>query len=95
MKVHGDVVCIANLGPAGDNDAGGNPAEDVWEIRFQIERSDPPGLEGFYASLFVQDNGRDDYIDENANPMRATQPNCGEEDQFQLEELQGQVTVHD
>ena len=92
VKVHGNVVCIANLGNSGDQ--GGDPDEDIWEIRFQIERSDPPGLEGRYTSIFVQDAGRQDYIDESAEFSLLTNPNCGDASRYRLEPLRGQVTVH-
>jgi hypothetical protein len=92
-RVHGDVVCIANLGPA-DEESGGEPGEDVWEIRFRVERSDvlPPDV---YGSIFVQDNGRDDYADENFDSALLTNPECGNADEYQLEPHQGQITVHD
>jgi hypothetical protein len=93
-KVHGDVVCIANLGPA-DSETGGAEGVDVWEIRFKIERSSPVDLPGAYASLFVQDNGpRDDYADENFDQQESGNPDCGNVDEFQLEPHQGQITVH-
>jgi hypothetical protein len=92
-RVHGDVVCIANLGPA-DEESGGEPGEDVWEIRFRVERSDvlPPGV---YGSLFVQDNGRDDYADESFDGSLLTDPECGDATEYELEPHQGQITVHD
>jgi hypothetical protein len=95
IKVHGDVVCIANYGPSSGVDGGGNADEDVWEIRFRIERSDPSGFADGYSSLLVQDNGRDDYADENAEAGLFTNPECGEASQFELEPIQGQITVHD
>ena len=94
LRVHGDVVCIAKLAPTGE-DNGGAEGEDIWEIRFQVEHSSVPGLEGYYASLFVQDAGRDDYADENADAALATNANCGEAEEYRLEPHQGQITVHD
>lgn len=92
VKVHGDVVCIANRG--NDGDQGGDPEEDIWEIRFQIERADFP-LPDFpvYSSIVVQDNGREDFIDESAD--QATNRDCGVIDNYRLEDLRGQITVHD
>ena len=84
-KVHGDVVCIADRG------------ENVWEIRFQIERAGPAalaGLEGGYASIFVRDGGRTDEADENFDPSLLANPECGEADEYELEPHQGQITVH-
>jgi hypothetical protein len=95
IKVHGTVVCIADYGPSSEVDGGGNPDEDVWEVRFEITKSDPPGLEGGYASIMVQDNGRDDYADENAASSFFANPNCGNVTQFQLEPVDGQITVHE
>lgn len=95
IKVHGDVVCIADYGPSEDVDGGGNPAEDVWEIRFQITHSDPPGFEGGFASIMVQDNGREDFADENAAGSLFFNPNCGNVTQFELEPIDGQITVHE
>jgi hypothetical protein len=92
-KVHGDVVCIANLGPA-DADSGGAEGVDVWEIRFQVEKSDPELPAPYYASLLVQDNGQDDYADENFDPSAATDPSCGDVTEYQLEPHQGQIKVH-
>jgi hypothetical protein len=98
VRAHGDVVCIANYGPSGE-EGGGNEAEDVWEIRFRIEQSDPalplPPETAAYASLLVQDNGREDFADESAEGDLLFNPNCGEVTQFQLEPHQGQITVHD
>ena len=95
VKVHGEVVCIADYGPSGDVDGGGNEAEDVWEIRFRITKSDPPGAEGGYASIMVQDNGREDFADENASQSLFLNPNCGQVTQFELEPIDGQITVHE
>jgi hypothetical protein len=93
-KVHGNVVCIANLGPA-DAEDGGVAGSDVWEIRFQIERSSPLPLTGAYASLIVQDNGpHNDFADESFEGSLLTDPECGDVTQFQLEPHQGQITVH-
>ena len=94
-RIHGDVVCIANLGPA-DSETGGEPGVDVWEIRFRVEQSNVPQLVGLYGSAFVQDNGRDDYADENFDEGKATNPACGNTDQYQLEDhVHGNITVHD
>jgi hypothetical protein len=99
-KVHGNVVCIADLGAPTD-ETGGRSAEEgggnVWEIRFEIERSDPelPGEGPFYGSIFVQDNGpHDDFSDESFDQDNILNPECGNIDQFQLEPHQGQITVH-
>jgi hypothetical protein len=94
FQVHGDVVCIADYGPSAAVDGGGNANNDVWEIRFRITKSNPPGFEGFYASLMVQDNGKDDFADESgANP---TNPQCGLVTLFELEpQVQGNIVVHD
>jgi hypothetical protein len=93
-KVHGDVVCIANLGPAEAED-GGVAGSDVWEIRFRVERSDPALPAPAYGSLIVQDNGpHNDFADESFEGSLITDPECGDVTQFQLEPHQGQITVH-
>jgi hypothetical protein len=96
-KVHGDVVCIANLGPA-DAESGGQEDSDVWEIRFKVERGTAGGVAipaGVYASVFVQDNGpHNDFSDENFDSGEFTNPECGDVTEFQLEPHQGQITVH-
>lgn len=84
-KIHGDVVCIMDRG------------ENIWEVRFQIERAAPAALdalEGGYASVFVRDGGRDDEADENFDPSLAANPECGEADDYEMEPHQGQITVH-
>jgi hypothetical protein len=97
-KLHGDVVCIANLGPASENDAGGVPENDVWEIRFKVERASANGETQptpFYGSVFVQDNGpHNDFSDESFEESLLPDPECGDATQFQLEPHQGQITVH-
>jgi hypothetical protein len=94
-KVHGDVVCIANLGPADSNTGGQQGGGNIWEIRFQVERSSITALQGLYASIFVQDNGpHNDFSDESFDPDFLGSAECGESDQFQLEPHQGQISVH-
>ena len=92
--MHGNVVCMANLGPA-DAESGGAEGVDVWEIRFEIERSDPPqdSPVPLYGSLVVQDNGpHNDFADESF--ANVTSPDCGQVSRYQLEPHQGQITVH-
>lgn len=94
-KVHGDVVCIADLGPADGNGgvASSDGGSDVWEIRFQIERSNDPSLVGMYGSLLVQDNGpHDDFADESFENLASS--DCGQVTRYALEPHQGQITVH-
>jgi len=99
-QVHGEVVCIANLGPSIDVDGGGDPANNVWEIRFLITKLKADGeeidlfeLPPLYGSLFVQDNGKTDFEDESfSNPLT---PECLANPFFQLEPvINGNIVVH-
>ena len=97
--LHAEVVCIANLGRSGDVDGGGDPDNDVWEIRIRVTKSSSLPV-GFHGSIFVQDNGRGsavDFADENFDPPPAADNgNCGETTKFELEPvLRGSITVRD
>lgn len=94
--VHGDVVCIANYGPANSsNGFGGKAGSDVWEIRFRVTHSAYPHAEGVYGSFMVQDNGpHNDFADEDFQRSLTANPSCGNVTQAVLEPYQGQITVH-
>jgi hypothetical protein len=108
-QLHGEVVCIANLGPAGaidgddpGDDVEADPAGDVWEIRFEITRAEADGedieLPDFpiYGSLFVQDGGKDDFVDETFDDATIIFPDCAINPFFGLEPLlNGNITVHE
>lgn len=89
---HGEVVCLANYGPAGTIDGGGDPAGTVWEIRVRFEDPSVAPVP-FYGSALVQDNGQVDYMDESfANLFN---PACGNVVFFELEPVtQGNIQAH-
>ncbi len=77
--------------------AGGRvAANDVWEIRIKFSVD---GVGPLHGSIFVQDNGRGrgvDFSDENFDPAKLGDADCGKVSQFELEEVvQGSVTVRD
>ena len=89
-KGHGQVVCIANLGPSSGVDGGGNPTGDVWEIRVGFTDAGTT----FYGSFLVQDNGKTDYEDESF--ANSTSDQCGQVSYFELEPVvKGNVKMHD
>ena len=94
--IHGEVVCIANLGADAEVTQGGVAGTAVWEIRFLVTRArgdfTPPV--GAYGSAYVQDNGAMDYSDENFGPP--FDHHCGNETRgFGLERvIAGNLTVH-
>ncbi len=94
--LHAKVVCIANLGPSSGVDGGGNPDNDVWEIRIRVTKSSTLSV-GDHGSIFVQDNGRGlgvDFADENFGDLG--NPDCGVTTGFELEPvLAGSITVRD
>jgi hypothetical protein len=94
-SIHGDVVCMANYGPAQYVDGGGDPAANVWEIRFKVTESSDPAFVGLFGSILVQDNKKVDYQDESFAAQLVFTPTCGLVTYFQLEPMvAGNVTVH-
>ena len=106
-QTQGDVVCIANLGPSVDVDGDGNPELNVWEIRFQITKSQIANDDGeleevdlsqfppLYGSIYVQDGGKEDFIDENFERDLLLNPDCVVNPFFGLEPVtHGNITVH-
>lgn len=91
---HGEVVCIANFGPSSSVDGGGDPDADVWEIRVRFEVGTEDEPVAVYGSFLVQDNGREDYMDENFAMTRLASPDCGDAEFFELEPVtNGQLRV--
>ena len=95
--LHGRVVCILNLG---DGSGVGGTNADVWEIRFQVNRSAGEFAVpvGSFGSIFVQDNGTpgagNDLVDESFANLGV--PGCGVDGPFGLEPvLAGDFTVLD
>jgi hypothetical protein len=88
---HGDVVCVANMGPSSGVDGGGNSTGNVWEIRVAFD-SDGTTV---YGSFLIQDNGKTDYMDESFAAARLLDPDCGKVTLFELEPVNnGQIKVH-
>jgi hypothetical protein len=108
-QLHGEVVCIANLGPAGlidgddpNDDDVADPLGDVWEIRFEIVRASADGEDielppfPIYGSIYVQDGGKNDFVDESFAAENLAEPDCVLNPFFGLEPLlNGNITVHE
>ena len=95
LAIHGEVVCIVNLGQACG--AGGDD-NDVWEIRFMVTKSSNTDQlpEGAFGSLFVQDNGTPGVFDFGDESFAAAGPNCAQDVECALEPLlKGNFTVHE
>lgn len=105
--VHGEVVCMADLGPG--NTVGHDSADNsnsVWEIRFEIVDSGgifqlPVRTCGgpCYGSLFVQDNAtpgaQGDLGDENFDIEFISDPRCNLGQSFELEDvIAGNIKDH-
>jgi len=91
---------MASLGASAFVDAGGNPVLGVWEIRFEItklviagENQDLSQSPPLYGSIFVQDGGKTDFMDESFSNI--LNPNCLVNPRFELEPVtQGNIVVH-
>jgi hypothetical protein len=61
--------------------------------RWPVVHADPVELEGLYATIMVQDDGPKDWAEGTFDDFNNSA--CGNAQFFQLEPVQGKITVHD